>query len=302
MIPIPLEVIARTVSLLAPFEPDPSRALLAPGPDAAHTAERLTLATSPGWRLTPRQANGATIVYGHGAGSEKLLPNVPLFEAWLGAGYTVFTYALPGYDTHPDELAVDTGLRCVRAVLDAIRQQPEIDGDRIGYFGISLGAALILRAAPDVPWLKALVLFGTPLRMPAKDADLWLELLGTFNPFSAPVMNEAPSGRCAACFLNPVRFKEGGTMVIYERAFTARIDTLLVELDPLAAAAVLPPIPTRFLQGEWDALVPGEATRRIQGAIPGPSTIAWFPRRNHTTLLYDRDAAASALAWFEQHL
>lgn len=211
VLPVPMELITRAVALLAPFEPDPSRALLAPGPDAAHTAEqRLRLGRSPGWRLTPKAANGATIVYAHGAGSEKLLPNVPLFEAWLGAGYTVFAFAMPGYDDHPEELAVDSGLACVVEVLEAIRTQPGVDPARIGYFAISLGAAFILRAAPQVPWLKALVLFGTPLRMPADDLDKWLELFGTFNPAAGPVLGDAPSGRCAACFLSPVRFRDGG--------------------------------------------------------------------------------------------
>lgn len=302
MIPIPLEAIARTLSLLVPFEPDPSVALVAPGLEAAHTAERTRLAGAPGWRLTPKAANGATIVYGHGAGSEKLLPNVPLFEAWLAAGYTVFTYALPGYDDHPEALSAEAALRCVREVLMAIRTQPGVDPDRIGYFGCSLGAALILRVAPEVPWLRAMVLFGTPLRMPASHREKWRELMGTFHPASAPVLGDAPSGRCAKCFLDPVRFEDGARIIVYRPPFTARIDAILTALDPLAAAAALPPIPARFIQGEWDALVPPETTTRIQAAIPGPSDIAWFPRRNHTTLLYDRDAAASALAWFDQHL
>ncbi|MDB5100368.1 MAG: hypothetical protein JWM80_4789 [Cyanobacteria bacterium RYN_339] len=302
IIPIPLETIARTLQLFTPFEPDPGRALLEPGPAAAHTATRLRLATSPGWRLTPKNPNGATIVYGHGAGSEKLLPNLPLFEAWLAAGYTVFTYALPGYDDHPEPLTTEAALRCVRDVLEAIRTQPGVDGDRIGYIGLSLGAALILRVAPQVPWLKALILFGTPLRMPAGEWERWQEFFGTFHPASSAVLGDAPSGRCAACFLDPVRFADGAALIVYHPPFSRRIDAILAELDPLEAAAALPPIPTRFLQGEWDALVPPATTTRIQAAIPGPSEIAWFPRRNHTTLLYDRDAAASSLAWFDQHL
>ena len=302
MIPIPLETIARTLSLFASFEPDPSRPLLEPGAGATHSATRLHLAQAPGWRLTPHTANGATIVYGHGAGTEKLLPNVPLFEAWLAAGYTVFTYALPGYDTHAEALSTEAARRCVRDVLEVVRIQPGIDGDRIGYFGVSLGAALILRVAPEVPWLGSLVLFGTPLRMPAGHLERWRELFGTFHPASAPVLGDAPTGRCAACFLDPVRFADGARLIVYHPSFSRRIDALLAELAPLEAAAALPPIPTRFIQGEWDSLVPPETTRRIQAALRGPSEIAWFPRRNHTTLLYDRDAAASALAWFDQHL
>lgn len=301
-IPVPLEAVARTLSLMVPFEKDPSKALLEPAPDAAHTAEKVVLGGSPGWRLTPKAANGATIVYGHGAGSEKLLPNQPLFEAWLGAGFTVFTYALPGYGDHPAALSTAAALRAVKDALEAIRVQPGVDPGRIGYMGLSLGAALILRVAPEVSWLRALLLFGTPLRMPASHADKWREMFGTFHPASAPVLGDAPSGRCAACFLDPVRFEDGAAMIVYAPPFSPRIDAMLGELDALDAAAKLPPIPARFLQGEWDALVPPETTKRIQGQVPGPSEIVYFPKRNHTTLLYDRDAAASTLEWFELHL
>lgn len=301
----PFRAFTRSLTALAHVQRDPRPGLLEPRPGAAHTAQRLDLGTPdrpiPAVWLRPLRPSGATVVYVHGAATSDLVPNAPLFDALIARGIGAVAFDLDGFGANPRPLEFPGCLEVLPQVLRAVRALDGVDPARVGLYGLSLGAAFGLRAVPTAPWLKALVLFGTPQALAVTDRERLAELLGTFHPLATPILLDAPTGHVARCFFEPVRFGDGSAC-IFDPDFVGRIDALAKQLDPLGAAAQAPPIPTRLLVGAWDALVPPADVRKLAAALPGETDVVEFPARNHTTLLYDRQAATSAADWFKRWL
>ena len=76
-----------------PFGLDPSHGLLHPGPDAAHTARRVSIPvgdhTAPGTFFVPKAATGATVCFVHGTSAFKVCPYYWFISRLLRAGIQV---------------------------------------------------------------------------------------------------------------------------------------------------------------------------------------------------------------------
>jgi pimeloyl-ACP methyl ester carboxylesterase len=300
----PFLEISRATGLLAFFQRDPRLGLLYPKSGAGHSVERFevcsTEGTVPAVWLRPLPATGATVVYAHGGGTADILPSAPLFEALLKRGVGIVAFTFPGFGDHPADLTFPAALECLPAVLSAVRERT---GDaRVAVYGLSLGAVFAMHAAKRAPWLTALALFGPPLDLSITDNHRRRELFGTFHPFAAPVLLDAPSGHLARLFLEPVRFGPNEHHLLFEEAFAARAGKLLVALDPLNAAAETPSIPVLLLGGEWDAAASPDQLRLLASRFAGPHELKIFAHRTHTTLLYDRDVAEYTADWLAAHL
>jgi alpha-beta hydrolase superfamily lysophospholipase len=300
----PMLEISRVIQWLAPVQRDPRPALLAPGAGARHTAEHFEVASSMGaiptvW-LRPLRATGATVIYAHGGGTADILPSAPLFEALLRRGVGVVAFAFPGFGAHPADLTFPACLECLPAVISTVQSRAE--GGPIALYGLSLGAILGLHAARQEPGLRALALFGPPLDLYVTDDRRWRELLGTFHPFAAPVLLDAPSGHLARLFFEPIRFGPHSHHLIFDKAFATQAGKILEALAPLVAAAQTPKMPVLIIGGEWDAAAPPEDLGVLADAFTAPPTLKIFPHRTHTTLLYDRAVAEFTADWLSLQL
>jgi pimeloyl-ACP methyl ester carboxylesterase len=299
----PYPLFARALSLLAPFQPDPRKALF--GPEGGHTVQRFAVDRGrfpiPAVHFKPVVGTGETVVYVHGGGTADILISAPLFEGLLRRGVGVVAFDMDGFGENGVPLVYPDCLDVLPLVLEAVRELEGVDRDRIGLYGLSLGAAFGMHAAAEAPWLKAMVLFGTPLGLVLSEWDRFREFFGTMHPMSAPVLLDAPVGHVARTFFKPVRF-EDAALTLFEDEFARRLDTLLRTLDPLLVARSVPAIPVLLQQGEWDAVVPPAHVQQRAEQLPGPVEVQRFKNRNHTTLLYDREAAEAAAKWLTEKL
>jgi fermentation-respiration switch protein FrsA (DUF1100 family) len=189
-----------------PDSTGPGAALLPAGGQVVlmPTADGLQLA---GW-FVPAQGTGtdrrgpAVIVFNGNAGDRS--HRLPLAEALAERGYNVLLFDYRGYAGNPGDPS-EGGLRVdARAAADLLASRPEVDPERIVYFGESLGAAvagglaterppaaLILRSPPSsladvgrhhypfLPIVDALLLDRYPLAEQIRDVTVPLLVLVT---------------------------------------------------------------------------------------------------------------------------
>jgi uncharacterized protein len=112
--------------------------------------------TLKGWFLPP--GNGALVVLVHGLSGNRtqLLPEAR-FLAREGYGLLLFDLGAHGESGGTVSTYGDREASQVAAAVDFAARQPEVDPQRIGALGFSLGGYSVLKAAPQEPRLKAVV-------------------------------------------------------------------------------------------------------------------------------------------------
>jgi fermentation-respiration switch protein FrsA (DUF1100 family) len=149
--------------LYFPDSASPSSVLL---PDEA---EAIELETADGMRLgawflpatdgSMQEAGPAVLVFNGNAGDRS--HRLPLAVALTARGYAVLLFDYRGYAGNPGSPS-EEGLRAdARAAVEALATRPEVDPERIAYFGESLGAAVAGGLATERP-PAALVLRSPP--------------------------------------------------------------------------------------------------------------------------------------------
>ena len=108
-----------------------------------------------------RSQNGATILLLHPLGSAS--KNMLLYAEFLAnAGYGVFMIDLRAHGSSDGDTST-YGLReadDVAGAVDYLLHRSDVNGQKIGVLGISLGAQAALRGALKTDWIRALVLEG----------------------------------------------------------------------------------------------------------------------------------------------
>ena len=127
-------------------------------PDLA--PEVLTVKSRTGIELAGRffrGREGATVIVSHGYGGtqDEMLP---VANALHKEGFNVFTYDLRGCGVSAGAVTLG-GLEQddLRSVIDAIASRSEVDPERIGALGFSMGAATTILEAVEDPRVKAVV-------------------------------------------------------------------------------------------------------------------------------------------------
>jgi esterase/lipase len=134
-----------------------------------------------GWFI-PSVRGGPVVFLCHGYKSNRseLLTLASTFQE---NGYTLFIFDFRAHGTSPASLC-SLGIRETEDLLSAIQTvtaRPDVDPDRVGIWGVSLGAYVALSAAITEPTIKTLVL-DTPFDSPARFIELQTtEILGTDN-------------------------------------------------------------------------------------------------------------------------
>jgi dipeptidyl aminopeptidase/acylaminoacyl peptidase len=117
------------------------------------TADGLTLR---GWYV-PSQ-NGAAVILGHGhaANRTQLLPEATIL-ARHGYGVLLFDWRAHGESEGDTTTLGDRERQDLDAAIDLVATRPEVDPERIGALGFSMGAATVTLSAAHDPRLRAVV-------------------------------------------------------------------------------------------------------------------------------------------------
>lgn len=113
--------------------------------------------TLAGWYAPPSDESGAVVIVLHGSRSDRkgsLDHARVLHEA--GYGVLVYDQRASGESTGDRQSLGFYDQRDITPIIDWLSARPEVDENRIGGVGLSLGAYILVMAAPDEPRLTAI--------------------------------------------------------------------------------------------------------------------------------------------------
>jgi fermentation-respiration switch protein FrsA (DUF1100 family) len=120
------------------------------------TAEEIVIETEDGLDLgawfvrAAVEANGATVVVFNGNAGDRSF-RTPLAHALSHLGFNVLLFDYRGYGGNPGGPSAKGLAADARAVAGYLERRDDVDGDRIVYFGESLGAAVAIGLALERP-------------------------------------------------------------------------------------------------------------------------------------------------------
>ncbi|RJS27319.1 alpha/beta hydrolase [Corallococcus sp. H22C18031201] len=200
-----------------------------------------------GWYVAPRV--GSAIVLVHGSPSTRL-DLVHEAAALARRGHGVLLLDMPGHGESPGPATWGAEHRAaVRAGLDFLAHQPEVDPSRLGLFGFSMGSAVAARVASEDARVAAVALAGAFTRL---DAQLTHEF-GAWGPVtSVPAVLAARHAGLA-----------------------------LDDLRPEVVVGKLAPRPLLLIAGTEDRAVPPDMARRLFSLAGEPRTLLLVPGAGH---------------------
>ena len=108
------------------------------------------LALSAWWVPAADSPNGSTIVVFHGNGGNRS-DRAPLARELADQGYNVLLTDYRGYGGNPGSPSEAGLILDAKAAIAYAESHPDVDPDRLVYFGESLGAGVAVAVAPDRP-------------------------------------------------------------------------------------------------------------------------------------------------------
>jgi pimeloyl-ACP methyl ester carboxylesterase len=216
-------------------------------------AGTLTLPPGPG----PHPA----LVWVHGGGPQTRNYFPDLTALLTGAGYAVLTYDKRGFGQsggvvvgdRADQRAIDALAKDAEAAARFLAAQPGIDRARLGLAGHSQGGWISPLAASREPVVRFAVLFAGP-SLSQGETDHWADIAGAGN--SPPTRTEDD--------MEAEALRQGSS-----------------GYEPQPALRALR-VPTLWLFGRLDYVVPTRLSIQRLRAIGGDFTIAEFPKANHS--------------------
>lgn len=226
-----------------------------------------------GWFLPPRQRPGPVIVFAHGSlGDRAQLAGQAVVLAERGLGALLFDW--PGHGESAGRVTLGAAERAaLQGALRYAAAQPESDARGVGAFGCSMGAFLLLVAAPELPELRAVAVEGAPTNL--------------LDVTRFQYRHRAPVGAWAARFA----------------AWRAGV-SLAAAGDAEARVAGLAPRPVLIVQDEADSTLPADMAPRLYAAAREPRALWRVPGAEHCgACARDRGAFGERVgSFFEQAL
>lgn len=165
-------------------------------------------------------------------------------------GMATFAIDGPGQGEAEYDLPIEPHYeKPVTAAIDALQQRDDLDTDRIGAWGVSLGGYYVVRAAAFEPRIRAIVSLSGPFRW----VDIWDDL--------PPISRLAFTMRCH----------------VADEAAAKDIAALFDLTDVVSRVAC----PTYVVGGELDRLIPPAEAGRIADGVSGPSVLRMVRGGNH---------------------
>lgn len=246
---------------------------LTPEPVALQSRTNVTI----GGRFFPG-TNGATIILSHGYSGhqDQLLPWVDFLQ---DAGFTIFTYDLRARGASGGD-AVTLGAleqEDLLSVIDYLASRADVDADRIGALGVSLGGAVTILAAARDARIQAVVTEGAFPDAPTVIAQNFKRYI------NLPAFPFAPVAVWIA------EWRTGVTVS---------------DVRPIAAIEAISPRPLLIIHGEDDTKVPLAHGEALFAAAGEPKELWRIPGAEHNMGLsvapeeYER----RVVEFFRQHL
>lgn len=229
------------------------------------------------WFIPPTEAvNGATLIYVHGFGGNRgaLLEQV---AAMHEVGYGALVLDMRNHGESGDAISTwgPAEANDVVTAYNYLLTRSEVNPDRIGLVGKSMGGAAAALAAAQLPDLALLVLEST------------------YSSFEENLPNVLPGIARAPGFLAPYVFKR----------MDAATTEPLTEVLPVETVAELN-VPLLVIHGERDQLVPTEQGRAIFAAANEPKQLYTVPGAGHLDIFTVDPATFTTQmrAFLAQHL
>ena len=220
------------------------------------TADGLELAA---WYVPPEaDSGGAALIFVHGLGGNRgnLLPQAAFLAA---EGYGALLLDLRNHGISEGEITT-LGYYEVEDIKSAVAfllSRPEVEADRIGLIGQSMGGATVLRAAARIPEVSVVVAESAFTSIEDNVANGVRELTG----------------------LPPFPF---APLVIY---FSQQEADVAIELvRPIDDIPQISPRPILFIHGALDILVPVENSQRMYEAATGPKDLYIIDEAGHNPI------------------
>ncbi len=193
------------------------------------------------------------LVYGYGGFKEQMAGYAKTIHE---GGFATFMFDMVGSGLRRGE-PVTFGYKERWNMLDAaqyLRTRPDVDAERIGALGISMGAATALLAAAEDPGIKAIV----------SDSS-YADLQGMVQPGVRAFVGSR------ALFLAPLIVRYAETMLGMKSN----------EIRPAEAAAALGDRPLLIIHGDCDTLTDPNSAQRLYNAASGPKEMWVVPECGH---------------------
>ena len=232
---------------------------LADYPDLARVAEPVTLTSRTGVQIAGRffpGASRATIVlsHGYGGGQDEMLPYANFLHR---AGYSVFTYDMRNRGGSGGD-AITLGAleqEDLLSVVDYLAARPDVDPERIGAFGGSLGASTSILAAARDQRIKAVVTDG---------------------PF-ADVASVVDTGFTAYIGLPAFPFSP-----VTVRIAEWRTGQRVADVRPVTVVGRISPRALLLIHGREDVALPPVNSERLYAAAGEPKELWLVPGTGHS--------------------
>jgi fermentation-respiration switch protein FrsA (DUF1100 family) len=208
--------------------------------------------TLRGWYLPSE--NGAAIIVGHGIGAPRLLEPV---EVLARHGYGVLAFDWRAHGESDGDLCT-FGYHEVRDVAGALawlQEQPDVDPERIGMLGESMGAVTAIRATAALSGIQAVVADSAYPDLKEAVGNVWR---GTGLPVVPFV---------------PLQIALGEWLTGLE----------LDDMQPLEDVAAISPRPILILAGGQDPLTGPDAGQRYYEAAGEPKELWFEPDLEHVS-------------------
>jgi fermentation-respiration switch protein FrsA (DUF1100 family) len=226
-----------------PFEQAPAEAKI---PGLEEVAFGSGSGTLRGWYAPSSRRAAVILIHGAGGNRASLLGEA---RALAAQGFGVLTYDLPGHGNSDGEVHWSEGERAsLRAAFAWLSKRSDVDPNRIGAFGFSLGGYVLAQVAAAEPGLRALVFAGTPsdpvAQVRAEHGSYWL-------------LSELP-----ALWV----LRRGGL----------ELDVRAIDFMPKLGAR-----PVLVVTGGVDGTVPKFMADELYGALGGPKELYVLPLAGH---------------------
>lgn len=153
-------------AVLHDFDPAPAGAILAhPDQTGIHGLTAIAFESRSGdriagWYVPSR--NRAAVIVTHGTNTDRssMLDEIRILSR---AGFGLLAFDWPGDGESEGEVRWGSGERnALSAAIDWLEQQPDIDRDKLGAFGFSMGGYFTIQVAATDPRLQAVVIAAAP--------------------------------------------------------------------------------------------------------------------------------------------